>query len=100
MLNKLSQIVGPEYNNIILTILIAALRGLLNHDNIWTVIIDSALCSVFSLAVIHTEFFSHLYATNHDTGMLVCIIIGGVGSKYILKVIQSFIDGFVSKKIK
>lgn len=100
MLNKLSQIIGPEYNNIILTILIAALRGLLNHDNLWTVLIDSALCSVFTLAILHTDYFSHLYAVNHDAGILVCIIIGGVGSKYILKVIQSFLDGFISKKTK
>jgi len=102
MLNRISSIaqyIGNEGSSIILTIVISFLRGILNHDNFGTVIIDSALCGVFSLAVLHTEYFTKVYAANHDSAILLCMVIGGVGSKYLLKVITNIFDTFVGKNL-
>lgn len=95
-LNQFTQSIGPEGSNLILTVIIAFLRGLLNHDNLCTVVVDSALCGVFSLALLHTEYFSHIYASSHDSAILVCMLIGGVGSKYLLKVVKNIFDSILN----
>ncbi|WP_350318673.1 phage holin family protein [Lelliottia wanjuensis] len=97
MINRITQTLGPEGYNLTLTIVVALLRGLLNHEGLWTILLDSTMCGVFSLAMLHTDYFSHMYKHSHDTAMLACMVIGGVGSKFLLKMLQSVFDSFLTR---
>lgn len=99
MIERILHFIKYECNYLMLTVVISALRGLLNQESLWTILIDSTLCGVFALATLHTDIFEDFYKSNHDMATFLCVVIGGVGSKYILKVIQVYIDFIFSKKM-
>ncbi|MFZ4217013.1 phage holin family protein [Enterobacter ludwigii] len=99
MLERILNFIKYECNYLLLTVVISVLRGLLNQENLWTILIDSILCGVFALATLHTDIFQNFYRANHDMAIFLCMVIGCVGSKYILKVVQMYLDFVFTKKI-
>ncbi|MBI0275453.1 phage holin family protein [Hafnia alvei] len=90
---------NTSFTSSLLAGLVALLRGLYDKDGIVKVLLDAVLCSIFGLFAQYIPCFHDAFINEPHRAFVACVVIGSVGSHYIIVLIKTWLDAVNPSKI-